>query len=136
MVGFNRRDAALKVTKALPGSATTVYSDPIKIGHAAKGDFLAECEVLISAPALNATRLPDTQTVTYFLQCDDNLAFASAAGVGGVLITQTGAGGTGAAAATKRIRLPTDVEGYIRLGMTKTGAADASGVSGTLEMLF
>lgn len=134
--GFNMRDANLKNTRALPGSATTVYSSGIQIDNSANGTFVAPCELLISAPACTTGQLGDTQTLVYFVQTDDNSSFSSATNFSGTLITQTGASGAGAAAATARIKLPSTVEKYIRLGVTKTGASDASAVSATLEVLF
>ena len=67
---------------------------------------------------------------------DADSAFGSPTTLYGDLITQTGAGGAGAAAATATVKVPVDVEPHIRLKMVKTGAADASGASGTLELLF
>lgn len=134
--GFNVRDANLKNTRTLPGSATTVYSTGIRVDNGTNGTFVAECELLITAPAAAVGQLANTETLVYFIQTDDNSSFSSATNISGTLITQTGAGGAGAAGATARFKLPTNVEKYIRLGVTKTGSTDASSLTATLEVLF
>lgn len=132
---FKRRDNKLKVTKTLPGSATTVYSDPLNFGISAKADFLAEVEMLIEAPACAVGQLADGETVNYFLQDDDNSDFSSPRALTGNIITQTGASGAGAAAAERRVRPPTDMQKYVRLGMVKTGSTNASSKTATLSVL-
>lgn len=132
---FNRRDASLSVTKTLPGSATTVYSDPINLDLTSKADFLVDGEFLIEAPALAVGQLADAETVNYFLQDSADEAFSSPRVLSGNMITQTGASGAGAAAASRRVRPPTDVQSYVRLGMVKTGSTNASSKSGTLSFL-
>lgn len=136
--GFSMRDATLKVTKALPNGAATTYSAGIDLGKGTYGDHLADCEILITAPALTTTELGDTQTIAYSIEHDTDSAFGTTATITGFasIITQTGAGGAGAAGTTARLRLPTSVKRYIRLKQVKTGASDASTSSGTLEVLF
>lgn len=133
---FNRRDAKLTQSKALPGSATTVYSDPIDLGHNASGDVLFDGEFLITAPACLVGQLANTETLNYSLQSAVDLAFSSPVPLSGNVITQTGAGGAGAAGATKRVRPPSDCNRYVRLAITKTGSTDASSKSATLELLL
>ncbi|MBN2584997.1 MAG: hypothetical protein JXL80_18190 [Planctomycetes bacterium] len=127
------KDVKVKATGALPAGALTSYSTGIDLGL---GDVLADFEVKITAPALAVGQLADTTTVKYSLEMDTDSAFGSPTTLYGDLITQTGAGGAGAAEATATVRVPVDVEPYLRLKMVKTGAADASGASGTLELLF
>lgn len=133
---LNMKDASLKVTKALPNGAATIYSDGIDLGHNTTGDHLAKCELLISAPALGATPLPDAKTMKYSVQMDDNSSFSSATVLFADVITQTGAGGAGAAAATFRLSLPANVERYIRVRAIGSAAGDASGSSLTAELVF
>jgi len=135
-MGYAVKDTALKVTKALPNGAATVYSDGIDLGHGSKGDFLANAEFKVSAPALTTAQLPDTKTMTYTLQHDDAAGFGTVADLLPGVIVQTGAGGAGAAAATFTIRLPVDVKRYVRVKAVGSAAGDASAASMTFEVLF
>jgi hypothetical protein len=131
-VGFNVRDTNLKQTKALPNGAATVYTDAFDLGAASgKQDRLANCELLISAPALVVGDLGNGDTMKYDVQCDDDSAFGSPRTLGLAVITQTGA-----AAATARFRLPTNCERYVRVAATNSAAGDASDKSVTAELLF
>ena len=135
---FLRRDAQFIVTKALPASAGTNYTAGLDTGlRTSRGAELAEAELLLTAPALTTTHLPDTETAKYFIQCDADVNFGSPKTIAADVIVQTGAGGAGAAAATARLRLPTTVEQYVRMGVTtSSGAGDCSGKYATLELLF
>jgi len=138
MTGPSIKDASFEVSKALPASAGTVYTDGIDLAHAnALDDFGARCELLISAPALGATPLPDDETMIYVVQHDDAADFSGAVNLYGTVLTQTGAGGAGAAAATKRVALPGDVKRYVRVAATgSTSIGDCSGSSVTVNLLF
>lgn len=134
----NLRDSLLKVTRALPASTSAVASSGIDLGSNATGDFVAGVEFLVSAPVLNTTQLPDTKVMVYTIETDQDSAFGSAKILYTLTaLTQTGAGGAGAAAGSERFRLPTNCERYIRLKVTPSGSGtgDASGVSATLEVL-
>lgn len=128
---YNLRDSLLTVTQSLPDGAATVQSDGIEV-HPPGGAFLADCEVLIQAPALTSLELGDSETVTYdVIHSDDDSAYSTL--YSGVLI-QTG--DTGADAAESRVRLPTDVKRYVAVQATKTGAdQDASGESVTASIV-
>ena len=133
--GPNLQDAELTKSAALPNGANTTTTDPIRLHTGAKNTaFVAQCEARISAPALGATPLPDTQTITYSLEHSDSESsgYSTISGT----IVQTGAGGAGADANELRIGLPTDVKQYVRAKAVKTGAANASGSSFTLDLLF
>ena len=134
-MGFKIQDANLSVSIALPTGASTVYSAGIDLGHGAAGDFVAEGEVKISAPALGATPLPDSRTMTYSIQHDTDAAFGTPVDLYPGVLVQTGAAGAGAAAATFTARLPVDVNRYIRLKAVGSYAGDKSGSSATLEIL-
>jgi len=133
---FSRRDASLKKTKALPSGASSVYSDPINMESGSKGAVLVDGEFLITAPAAAVGELANTETLVYFLQDAPSDSWGSARALSGTLITQTGAGGAGAAAQTRRFRPPTDCQKYVRLGCTKTGGTgNASTMTVILELL-
>jgi hypothetical protein len=138
--GFLMKDALLKVTRALPGAAgATVNSSAIDLEETTRGDFLANAEILITAPALTTTILPDTRTMTYTLYHDTDSAFGTETPVFGSTgqILQTGAGGAGAVTATFRGRLPTTVKRYLRLKITSgASTTDGSATSATLELLL
>lgn len=132
------KDVLEKVTRALPASTSAVTSaSAIDTRKATtSGRQLAKMELLISAPAVTQSQLPDAKTFTYDLVQSDNSDLSSPSVLASALITQTGS--TGAAAATKRHRLPTDAKRYIGLKVTPSasGTGDASGATATLEALF
>lgn len=135
-MAYTLKDNALKKTKALPTGASTVSGDGFDLGHGSRGDFVANCELQIEAPALTTSELPDTQTIIYHVYHSDNSDFSGESLLYGNIITQTGAGGAGAAADTKQCRLPVDVKRYVRVKATKTGAANASTKSMTTRLVF
>ncbi len=130
---FRRKDAALAVETPLPNAGnTSVFTGGLDLD----GKALADFELLISAPALTSTELPDGQTETYELQHADNSDFSDASSIYGQVLQQTGAGGAGAPAATKRVRLPSDVKRYVRLKISSSATAgDASGKKAKLEVV-
>lgn len=132
------KDAEVRETRALPAAAsTTVDGAAIDTKVSSRGDFLAQSEFKISAPAVNTTMAPDTRTFKYSLIHSDNADLSSPTVLYPDVITQTGAGGAGAAAATFTGRLPVDVKRYVGLRIVSgASTADASAVSGTLELLF
>lgn len=133
---YQVKDASLIVTKALGDGATSVTSDGIQVKGATGPDFLAPCELYLEAPALTTTMLPDGETMTYIVQHDDDSAFGSVETLLDNVIVQTGAGSAGDAAATKRVKLPTDTKKYIRIKATKTGTGDCTSLSLTASLLF
>jgi hypothetical protein len=137
-MGFqlNDNDSAVKVTKALPNGAATVAADGFDLGHGTEGDFLAECELEIAAPALAVADLADAATMIYHVYHDVAVAFGSETLLMSAVITQTGAGGAGAAAQTVSVRLPVDVKRYVRVKAVNSGAGDASDKSLTARLRF
>jgi len=137
-MGYAVKDALVKNTRALPGAAsTTVDGAAIDLGHSGKGDYLANGEFKLSAPAVNATMAPDTRTFTHKIIHSDNADLSSPSVLIENAIVQTGAGGAGAAAATYTFRPPVDVKRYIGARIISgASTADASSVSDTLEGMF
>jgi hypothetical protein len=136
-IGYLVKDAELRRTHALPnGAATTQSATGIDLGLSSRSDFLAEGEVLVTAPTLTTGELGDTQTITYSLEHDDAVGFGTVATIPGfaVVAVQTGAGGAGAAGAIIRVRLPSSVKRYVRLKTVKAGASNASTKSATFEL--
>lgn len=129
-------DSSLKKSWALSNGAGSTNSAGIDLGTSSDGDFVAGCEVLISAPALTTTQLPNGDTMTYDIEMDSDENFGSPTTIISGALVQTGAGGAGAAAANEQVRLPADVEQHIRCKATKTGTGDASTVSATVQLVF
>jgi len=134
----NLRDAELQVTKELPNGAATVVTDGIDLGLSSRAQFAGGLpELLIEAPALVVGDLGNGQTMKYEVFHDSASDFSSEASLYGTPnLTQTGAGGAGAAAATKRVALPSDVSRYLRVKATNSGAGDASDKSVTVSLVF
>lgn len=132
------RDAGLKVTKALPNGAASVTSDAIDTGKTStSGHQPGEVEYLLSAPALVVGDLANGETMKYDVVTGDSSDLTSSpTTLVTAAITQTGAGGVGAAAATYRFRPPTNAKRYIGFKATNSGAGDASDKSGTFEALL
>lgn len=144
-MSYGLKDAQVKKTWALPNGAATTYATPgIDLGIVTSaGRNLADMDFQIVAPALNTTQLPDAKTMKYSVLLDtvDPIDGSSTVVILD-LITQTGAGGAGAAAQTKKFRLPSDLGNLLTsariVGARAVGSAagDASGASATLEALF
>ena len=138
--GVQDVDATLKLTLVLPNAANTTVNTATGIDTKASSisDFVAHCELLLSAPALNVTQLPNTDTVTYNLIASPNSNLAGAVTLATSLLVQTGS--TGAAAATARFRLPTNIAvtgRYVALqAVSGTNAANMAAASATLQLLF
>ncbi len=132
------RDAELVRSVALPdGASKSVATDPLDLGNSDRGDFVATCELEVSAPAVTTTMVPDTRTMTYSLEHDDDPEFGSAKTLHPSIVAQVGAGGAGAAASKARFRLPVAVKRYVRLKVTSgASTTDASAVSAELALLF
>lgn len=133
-------DANYIVTRALPSSASTVYSASLDLGDAVSGIPYATTETInvqIVAPALSSSpKLADSGTVTYTLEDSaDNSSFAAITGLS--TLVQTGASSSGAPAATRTIKLPPITRRYIRLNVTSaTSPGDMSTASATLQLAF
>ncbi len=137
-MGLALKDTQVKGTRALPSAAsTTVDGAAIDLGHGASGDYLAQSEFKVSAPAVTTTMVPDTRTMTYSIIHSDNSDLSSPSVLISSIITQTGAGGAGAAAASATFRVPLDVKRYLGVRIVSgISTTDSSAVSATLEGLF
>jgi hypothetical protein len=85
-------------------------------------------------PALAVGALPNGETVTYGLEeSTDDSTFTDVYTLSEAL--QTGAGGAGAATATVRFCLPSNISRYIRVSATTSGGSgDCSGSNMTLTI--
>jgi hypothetical protein len=125
------RDNSLIQTKALPNGAASTVTDGFDL-ETASGEFLADVELDLTVPALTATEVADTQTITYIVETSATPGFGS---VTTLMTLQTVTGSTGVAALNRRVRLPSTVQRYVRVKATKTGASNASTSSMTVSLL-
>lgn len=136
MAQQNLKDAALKITLALPnGAATTTAATGIDTQKGASGQQVGVEEYLLSAPACTTGELGDAQVITRNIKTSDNANLSGSVQLIGAAIVQTGAGGAGDVAKTYRFRLPSDAKRYIFWEAVKTGASNASTKSDTLEVV-
>ena len=136
--GFKVRDAAVSpALLPLPTAGATVNTAVIDTVNQGVGDFLAESELSLKAPALTSTQLANTNaTMTYNIQhvSDTNGTWVN---LFASCIVQTGST-NGAVAVTFTARLPTGVSRYIRAQAVSAGsnAADCSGSSMQFDLLM
>ena len=129
---YRRQDASLSATKALHNGAGADICDAFEVNPS--GALLAGCELEISAPVLAAGALPNAETVKYSIVSGSTTSPTTV--IAADVLTQTGAGGVGAAAATKRFRLPTDVARYAAVKATvSAGGGDCSASSFGAKLL-
>lgn len=127
-------DTTLRRTLALPNGAATTVSSGLDLANSAKGDMVATAEILVEAPALNTTQLPDTKTMIYDLYHDSASDFSTEVLLEDNVITQTGAGGAGDGAEDAVVGLPSNVKRYVRLKATGSAAGDATGATATVSV--
>lgn len=127
------QDANLVKTKALPAANAANASDSIDLGQTTLGPAADDIEVEISIPATPA--LVDAKTITLTLKDSaDNSSFAAIPSI--ATLVQTGAGGAGAAAASRRFKLPPSTRQYLRLdAAVENGGGSNIAVSYTLKVL-
>ena len=135
--GPNVRDASLKLTRALPNGAATVYSNGIDTGAVTTAaQQPGNVDWLLTAPALTTTQQPDAKTTIYSILMDDALPIdGSSTVLYPSVITQTGAGSAGSAAATFTFRIPSNAKRYIGWKAVGSTTGNNSASSGTLEVL-
>lgn len=130
---YNVKDALLAKTIALPDSPGAVSTVGIQVtGDGLNTDFVVAPDVLLELPALTATQVPNTKTVTYTLETSDSLGSGYT-----TLATVLKTGSSGIAASKERFRLASDAKKYVRLTAT-TGAdtTDCSDSSATIRLVF
>lgn len=127
------KDALLTVTRALPGSGATVNSTAIDLGQTTADSVNEVIDLLLTVPAIPS--LADTQTITFTIQDSaDNSSFAAISSLATLVFT--GAGGAGAATASRRYKLPPATRRYVRVSAVGSASSGANtGVTATLELL-
>jgi len=136
--GPKLKDALVKATRALPASTTAVTSSAIDTGVSSAGEQRAAVEFELSAPLVTTAQLPDTKVFVYDVIHSDNADLSSPSTLIDNAITQTGASSSGAAADSKRFKLPSNAKRYIgfTVSPSASGTGDASGATATLEGVF
>lgn len=126
-------DANLTKTKALPAAAAANATDSIDLGQTTLGPAADHIEVEISIPTTPA--LVDDKTITLTLKDSaDDSTFAAIPAI--ATLVQTGASSAGAAAASRRFKLPPSTRRYLRLdAAVLTAGGDNTAVSYTLKVL-
>jgi hypothetical protein len=128
------KDLQLIKTSALPAAAANNSTAAIDLQQAAAGVNLDKVDVEVAVPAVPA--LANTKTLTLTIQDSANgTDFDAIPGLATLVLT--GAGGVGAAAATRTVKLPTSARRYIRAN----AAVEADGgsniaVSYSISLLF
>lgn len=120
-------DPGLSVSVALPdGAVTEVSIASIDMGpKTPNGNRFPE--FLLAAPVLSTIELPDGETIDFDIIASSNSDLSSPVVVMKAAITQTGAGGIGAAAAETRFDPASTCPRY--LGLEATGSAGVSAPS-------
>lgn len=125
------RDNNLYQSIALSNGAGSVTSSAIDM--VSNRPTCCDSELLIVAPKLNSTQLPDTYTMTYIVEFSASSSFGTITRSITVGV-QTGASSAGAAADEYRCGVASDADRYVRLKVTKTGTGDCTGVAGTIGL--
>jgi hypothetical protein len=126
----NIQDKTFVITRALPTADGTVTSADIDLGTDVYKP--EEVELEITVPALNATQLPNSDTLTITVQNG-----AAATPTASLFVLPTITGSTGYAGGTFRFRLPSNAARYLNVKFVAAGGTgDISGASATIKLLF
>lgn len=117
------RDALLVVTRTLPAAAANNNSTSIDLGDVTPVLHGQNHELSLEMPAIAALANATTMIVTVQDSADDS-SFAAVPGVATLVLT--GAGGVGAAAITRVVRLPSTVRRYIRVNIAALADSGAN----------
>lgn len=127
------RDAILVVTRTLPAADANNDSTSIDLGDVTPVLHGQNHELSLEMPA--TPNLANATTVIVKVEDSaDNSSFNPVAGVATLIVT--GAGGVGAAALTRVVRLPSNVRRHIRVNVaTLVGAGDNTAITFTFRIL-
>lgn len=134
-MSYTAKDAALSLTRALPNGAATVTSTSLDTRNGTRGDFTAPAELLIEAPAVTTAMNADAATIRYDVIGSTAADLSNPVTLATGVLTQTGAGGAGSAAAKARFGIPSNTPRYLGLSIVKSGAGNASTVSATASLV-
>lgn len=130
----NVRDAELKVTKACPAAGANHNTDTIDLSCSNPGASVESFEVEIAIPALPSLVGTDKYLTVKLQDSADDVTYADIEQLASFAIV--GVATTGSAAATRTVRLPSDVKRYVQanLAVTATGG-DNTASSVTVSLL-
>lgn len=134
MPANNIVDNLIVRTKALPNGAAAASIDAIDLQSPVGNQFKVDLEFRINAPVMGTTPMADAKTMIYKVEHSHD--GSSWVNLYAEVLRQTGAGGTGTAAASMKFKVPTDVRRYIRVTATGSASGDASAFSFTVTPLF
>jgi hypothetical protein len=128
------KDLQLIKTSALPAAAANNSTAAIDLQQAAAGVNLDKVDVEVAVPATPS--LVDAKVITFTIQDSANgTDFDAVTGLSTLVVT--GAGGAGAAAATRTVKLPTGTRRYIRANAAvESGGGSNIAVSYSISLLF
>lgn len=131
------KDAALKVTKALPAGAASTTTDGLNTDVSARGEQPGNMELLLTYPALTLAELPDTKTMSYSIICSGNADLSSPTVIFPNVVVQTGATANATCPGGEfRIRLPSNGAQHWGVKATGVSTVDGSAKSMTAEFVF
>lgn len=127
------QDLNLSASIALPAAGASADTPSINLATTTSGRA-RRVELLVSVPATPS--LVDTKTITFTVQDSaDNSSFAAVADL--PAIVSTGAGGVGAAAISRRFKLPIGLRQYIRLDIAVLAAGgNNTAIVATIVLVF
>lgn len=127
-------DAALAVVLALPAANASAASTALDLGSVEPGQLVNEFDLLVQLPATPS--LVDAKKITLTVKDSaDGVNFTAIDTLAPQVVT--GAGGVGAGALEKRIKLPTTVRRYVRIdAAVENGGGDNTVISVTLSLVF
>jgi hypothetical protein len=135
-MAFNRalQDAAFQKSKALPAAAASNDADGVDLGTVALGPTGDHIELEVSIPATPS--LVDAKIITLTIKDSaDGETYAAIPELS--TLVRTGAGGAGAAAATRRVRLPRTTRRFVTVGAAvETGGGSNIAVSYSYKLIF
>lgn len=139
---YGLKDAALTVTKTLPVGTNVATSGSIDLGLGALGELKVDAEFVLASPAVLVGALANAATLKFDILASASSDLSSPTVTHTTILTQTGAGGVGAGAATIRFKEPLNPGGtlfaslrYLGFRCTNSGTNDASAGSATLDLV-
>ena len=129
--GYTTQDAALIVAKALAASAGAINSDALDLGPitAEIGVRSEKFELELTTPALTATLLPASNSITYSLQASNDSTFATGVTTYAIQAALQTGSSSGATGGTFRFKPTLDSPRYWRAVATVTGSGVGSGIT-------
>jgi len=126
----NLQDDNFVISRSLPTADGTVTSADIDLGADVHKSENVELEIMV--PALNATQLPNADTLTITVQNG-----AAATPTAALFVLPTITGSSGYAGGTFRFRLPSNAARYLNVKFVAAGGTgDISASSATIKLLF